>query len=89
MCTGTTSCTLQPVLGPLAPTNGVRITRYDSAGNTITGNSFANRNTLRSMEIRFIGISDQKVSHGTGNAALDYVTDTLTTVVTLRNVRQN
>jgi hypothetical protein len=41
------------------------------------------------MQIRFIGISDQKVAHGTGNANLDYVTDTLTTVVTLRNVRQN
>lgn len=89
MCTGTTTCALQPVLGPLAETNGVTITRYDSAGNTVTGNTFANRNTLRSMQIRFIGISNQKVAHGTGKANLDYVRDTLTTVVTLRNVRQN
>ena len=89
MCTGDPACTLQPVLGPLAETNGVTITRYDSAGNTVTGNSFTNRNTLRSMQIRFIGISNQKVAHGTGNANLDYVRDTLTTVVTLRNVRQN
>ena len=92
MCTGGsvgTPCTLQPVLGPLAETNGVTITRFDSAGNTVSGNTFANRNSLRSMQIRFIGISSQKVAHGTGNASLDYVRDTLTTVVTLRNVRQN
>ena len=89
MCTGDTLCTLQPVLGPLAETNGVTITRYDSAGNTVSGNTFANRNTLRSMQIRFIGLSTQKVAHGTGNANLDYIRDTLTTVVTLRNVRQN
>jgi prepilin-type N-terminal cleavage/methylation domain-containing protein len=92
MCTGgsvASPCTLQPVLGPLAPTNGVTITQYDSAGTAVHASTLAQLNSLRSMQIRFIGISDQKVAHGTGNANLDYVTDTLTTVVTLRNVRQN
>ncbi|MBW8772550.1 MAG: hypothetical protein JF590_04555, partial [Gemmatimonadetes bacterium] len=89
MCTGDTACALQPVLGPLAATNGVTITRYDSAGTAISGNTFANRNTLRSMSIRFIGTSDRQVSRGTGLANLGYLFDTLTTVVTLRNVRQN
>lgn len=89
MCTGTVDCALQPVLGPLAASGGVKITRYDSAGTAITGNSFNNRNSLRSMSIRFIGLTDQQVASGTGNANLRYVTDTLTTIVTLRNVRQN
>lgn len=92
MCTGgsvASPCSLQPVLGPLASSNGVTITRYDSAGNSITANTFAARNSLRSMSIRFIGTSDQQVARGTGNAGLGYVQDTLTTMVTLRNVRQN
>jgi prepilin-type N-terminal cleavage/methylation domain-containing protein len=89
MCTGSASCNLQPVLGPLAATNGVTITQFDTAGTAVHASTLAQLNSLRSMQIRFIGISDQKVAHGTGNANLDYVTDTLTTVVTLRNVRQN
>jgi hypothetical protein len=92
MCTGgsvASPCTLQPVLGPLAPTNGVTIIQYDTAGAAVHASTLAQLNSLRSMSIRFIGISDQKVARGTGNANLDYVTDTLTTVVTLRNVRQN
>jgi prepilin-type N-terminal cleavage/methylation domain-containing protein len=89
MCTGSATCALEPVLGPLAATNGVTITQYDTAGTAVHASSLAELNSLRSMKIRFIGISDQMVAHGTGNANLSYVTDTLTTVVTLRNVRQN
>ena len=89
MCTGAIDCALQPVLGPLASSGGVLITRYDSAGNSITANTFAARNSLRSMSIRFIGLTDQPVATGTANGTIRYVTDTLTTIVTLRNVRQN
>jgi prepilin-type N-terminal cleavage/methylation domain-containing protein len=89
MCTGSATCTLEPVLGPLAATNGVTITQYDTAGTAVHASTLAQLNSLRSMQIRFIGISDQQVARGTGNANLGYVTDTLTTVVTLRNVRQN
>jgi prepilin-type N-terminal cleavage/methylation domain-containing protein len=87
MCTGTLGCALQPVLGPLASTNGVTITRYDDVGGVVTGNTFANRNSLRSLRIRFIGVAEQAISRGGQGTSL--IQDTLTTVVTLRNVKQN
>ncbi len=86
MCTGSATCTLQPVLGPLA-TNGLTITRYNDVGTVVTGNTFANRNSLRSLKIRFIGIGEQIISRGGDSRSV--IQDTLTTVVTLRNVKQN
>lgn len=90
MCTGGTSCTLEPVVGPLASSGGFLITRYNDAGAVVTGNTFANRNSLRSMTIRFIGVSEQAISRGGGpTGSIGTIQDTLTTVVTLRNVKQN
>jgi prepilin-type N-terminal cleavage/methylation domain-containing protein len=87
MCTGGLTCTLQPVLGPLATTNGMTITRYNDVGTVVTGNTFANRNSLRSLKIRFIGTGEQNISRGGDSRSV--IQDTLTTVVTLRNVKQN
>ena len=87
MCTGSLDCTLQPVLGPLAATNGVTITRYNDVGGVVSGTSFAERNSLRSLRIRFIGVAEQAISRGGDGKSL--IQDTLSTVVTLRNVKQN
>jgi prepilin-type N-terminal cleavage/methylation domain-containing protein len=87
MCTGPLGCTPEPVLGPLASTNGITITRYNDVGTVVTGNTFADRNSLRSLRIRFIGVAEQAISRGGDGRAL--IQDTLTTVVTLRNVKQN
>ncbi|HEU4569623.1 MAG TPA: type II secretion system protein [Gemmatimonadales bacterium] len=90
MCTGSATCTLQPVLGPLAPTGGFVITRYNDAGSVVAGNSFSDRNSLRSLKIQFVGVSESNVSRGVafaGGASAIY--DTLITFVTLRNVKQN
>ena len=90
MCTGSAGCAPEPVVGPLAPTNGLLITRYNDVGTVVTGNTFANRNSHRSMRIRFIGVSEQAISRGGGpTGTLGTIQDTLTTVVTLRNVKQN
>lgn len=89
MCTGGTSCTLQPVLGPLASTNGFVITRFNDVGTAVTGNTNANRNSLRYLRIQFIGVGEASVSKGTDVGALSTIQDTLTTTVTLRNVKQN
>ena len=89
MCTGGSSCALQPVLGPLATTNGITITRYNDVGTLVTGNTLANRNSLRSLKVRFIGIGEQGITRGSDNSARSILQDTLTTVVTLRNVKQN
>jgi hypothetical protein len=55
----------------------------------VTGNTLANRNSLRSLRIRFIAKSEQAVGRGTGDAQRVTLLDTLETVVTLRNVKQN
>ena len=91
MCVYTsTGCSLEPVVGPLASSGGFKITRYDDDGTEVTGNSFSNRNSLRSLKIRFIGVSEQAISRGGGpTGGLGTIQDTLTTVVTLRNVKQN
>lgn len=89
MCTGSTSCPLEPVMGPLADAGGFLLTRYDDAGTVVTGNTFANRNSLRSLRIRFVAKTEQAVARGTDRSSLQTVLDTLTTVVTLRNVKQN
>ena len=68
-------------------TNGLTITRYNDVGTVVTGNTFANRNSLRSLKIRFIGIGEQNISRGGDSRSV--IQDTLTTVVTLRNVKQN
>jgi prepilin-type N-terminal cleavage/methylation domain-containing protein len=88
MCTGD-GCTLQPVVGPLADANGFLLTRYNDVGTVVTGNTLANRNSLRSLRIRFIAKSEQAVGRGTGDAQRVTLLDTLETVVTLRNVKQN
>ncbi len=87
MCTGALGCTLEPVLGPLASPNGVTITRYNDVGTVVTGTDFASRNSLRSLRIRFIGVAEQSISRGGDTRTV--IQDTLTTVVTLRNVKQN
>ena len=89
MCTGGTGCALQPVVGPLADAGGFLLTRYDDQGNVVTGNTTANRNSLRSMRIRFVGKTEQAIARAGANSAIQTVTDTLSTVVTLRNVKQN
>lgn len=91
MCTGDPgTCTLEPVVGPLAATNGFTITRYDDDGTVVTGNSFADRNSLRSLTIRFIGVGEQVINRAGGpTGGFSTLQDTLTTVVTLRNVKQN
>lgn len=89
MCTGSDSCALQPVVGPLADAGGFLLTRYDDQGNVVTGTSLANRNSLRSMRIRFVGKTEQAIARAGANSAIQTVTDTLSTVVTLRNVKQN
>ena len=89
MCTGSTSCTLQPVVGPLADAGGFLLTRYDDQGNTVTANTAAARNSLRSLRVRFVGKTEQAIARGTNASALQTITDTLSTTVTLRNVKQN
>jgi prepilin-type N-terminal cleavage/methylation domain-containing protein len=88
MCTGD-GCSLQPVVGPLADANGFLLTRYNDVGTVVTGNTLANRNSLRSLRIRFIAKSEQAVGRGVGDAQRSTILDTLETVVTLRNVKQN
>jgi len=89
MCTGSATCTLEPVVGPLAESNGFLLTRYNDVGTVVTGNSTADRNSLRSLKVRFIAKTAQAVSRGTDVAARSIIYDTLTTQVTLRNVKQN
>lgn len=92
MCTGgsvASPCTLQPVVGPLNDTGGFLLTRYDDQGNVVTGNTTANRNSLRSMKVRFIAKTEQAIARAGQGSALQTVVDTLQTVVTLRNVKQN
>ena len=89
MCTGSATCSLQPVLGPLAPTNGLVISRYNDVGTLVTGNTVANRNSLRYLKVQFIGVGETAISRGTDVGARTTIQDTLTTTVTLRNVKQN
>jgi prepilin-type N-terminal cleavage/methylation domain-containing protein len=89
MCTGSTTCALEPVVGPLAPSNGFLLTRYDDQGAVVTGNTTANRNSLRSLKVRFIAKTAAAVSRGTDRSDRSIIYDTLTTQVTLRNVKQN
>jgi hypothetical protein len=92
MCTGGSAaspCTLQPVLGPLAPTNGFVITRYNDVGTVVTGNTTANRNSLRYLKVQFIGIGETSIVRGADIGARSTIQDTLSTTVTLRNVKQN
>jgi prepilin-type N-terminal cleavage/methylation domain-containing protein len=88
MCTGD-GCTLQPVVGPLADAGGFLLTRYNDVGTVVTGNAQADRNSLRSLRIRFIAKSEQAIGRGVGDAQRSTILDTLETVVTLRNVKQN
>jgi prepilin-type N-terminal cleavage/methylation domain-containing protein len=89
MCTGGTGCTLEPVLGPLASSNGFVITRYNDVGGTVTGNLAADRNSLRYLKVQFIGIGETSIARGTDVGGRSTIQDTLTTTVTLRNVKQN
>lgn len=89
MCTGDVACALQPVIGPLAASNGLTLTRYDTAGAVVTANTLAARNSLRNIQIRLIGIGEQNISRGSATGGLSVLQDTLTTSVTLRNVKQN
>ena len=92
MCTGAAGCTPEPVVGPLASTNGFKILAYNDVGTAVTlnGATYAQRNSLRSMRITFIGVSEQAISRSGGNTGgVEFIQDTLTTVVTLRNVKQN
>ena len=89
MCTGSSGCSLEPVVGPLANTGGFRLTRYDDEGDVVTGNTTAARNSLRSLRIRFVAKTEQAIGRGVGDAAREVMTDTLSAVVTLRNVKQN
>lgn len=88
MCTGD-PCTLEPVVGPLADEGGFLLTRYDDNNNVVTGNTFANRNSLRALRVRFVGRTEQAISRGTEATGRAVLNDTLTTLVTLRNVKQN
>lgn len=89
MCTGSATCTLEPVVGPLAENNGFLLTRYNDLGAVVTGNTTANRNSLRSLRVRFIAKTAQAVARGTDNSGVQTIYDTLSTMVTLRNVKQN
>lgn len=93
MCTGSSGgCTLEPVVGPLAATNGFKILGYNDANAAVTlnGANFATRNSLRSMRITFIGVGEQQVNRSGGpTGGFSTIQDTLSTVVTLRNVKQN
>lgn len=89
MCTGSSSCSLQPVLGPLASTNGLLITRYNDVGTVVSGNTVANRNSLRYLKVQFIGVGEASIVRGADVGARSTIQDTLTTTVTLRNVKQN
>ncbi|MDP9144424.1 MAG: hypothetical protein M3N43_06970, partial [Actinomycetota bacterium] len=90
MCSGSGgACTLQPVVGPLADASGFLLTRYNDVGGVVTGNTLTDRNSLRSLRIRFIAKSEQAVGRGVGDAQRETLLDTLETVVTLRNVKQN
>lgn len=89
MCTGSTSCALQPVIGPLLTTGGIRLTYFDTTGANVTPSTLAIRSSLRNIMIRLIGVGEQSISHGDATSALTVLQDTLTTSVTLRNVKQN
>ena len=89
MCTGSTSCTLQPVIGPLLTAGGITLTYFDTTGANVTPSTLAIRSSLRNISIRLIGIGEQSISHGDATSALTVLQDTLTTSVTLRNVKQN
>lgn len=89
MCTGSAGCTLEPVVGPLADDGGFLLTRYDDNNNVVTGNTLANRNSLRALRVRFVGRTEQAISRGNEATGRSVLTDTLTTLVTLRNVKQN
>lgn len=89
MCTGSSTCALEPVVGPLADAGGFLLTRYNDAGAVVTGNTPADRNSLRSLRIRFVAKTEQAISGGVADAQRAVLTDTLSAVVTLRNVKQN
>lgn len=89
MCTGDIACNLQPVIGPLAATNGLTLTYFDTAGTAVTPSTLAIRNSLRNISIRLIGVGEQNISRGSATGGLSVLQDTLTTSVTLRNVKQN
>ncbi|HWA40173.1 MAG TPA: prepilin-type N-terminal cleavage/methylation domain-containing protein, partial [Gemmatimonadales bacterium] len=67
MCTGGPGCTLEPVAGPLASRGGLQITRYDDADAVVAGNSFADRNALRTLELRLVGASERAIGRGGGD----------------------
>ena len=70
---------LQPLLGPLAPTNGIRFTYLDANG-AVTA-VLAN---IKSIVVSVNGVSSLKVSTG-GNANNQYLAEAITTQVALRN----
>lgn len=89
MCTGACSGGLQPVIGPLLTAGGITLTYYDTTGAAVTPSTLAIRNSLRNISIRLIGVGEQSISRGDATGGLSVLQDTLTTSVTLRNVKQN
>ena len=75
----TKSGTTQPLIGPLAGSNGLTFTYFDSTG-TVT----AVPTNVASIEIRLRGQTVSPVSRPTA-AGVGYVTDSLVTLVALRN----
>lgn len=71
---------IQPVLGPLRAGNGFELAYFD-ANNAVT----AVKENVKSITVTVRGLSDQKVSTGTGGGTMGYAYDSLATRVLLRN----
>jgi hypothetical protein len=75
----TPGATLQPLLGPLAPTNGIRFTYLDGNGAVTAVNA-----NIKSILVSVNGVSSLKVS-AAGNVNNTYLSEAITTQVALRN----
>ena len=71
---------LQPLLGPLADTDGLGFTYLDS-----TGAGRRRRQHVKSIVVPIRGVTSQQVSTSGGNTYNAYVQDSLVTQVSLRN----
>lgn len=76
----TTGSTVEPLLGPLKDTDGLRLTYLDKSGLVTTV-----RENIASVRLRVIGLTEHAVARSGGTAKTTVVQDTIVTLVTLRN----
>jgi hypothetical protein len=81
---------LQPLAGPLAPSNGTvygfGLTYFDSAGTVLTATA-ANIPKVRAVGVVIRGVTTDPITTSSGTRALAY--DSLAALITLRNAPRN